>query len=106
MVSLCVFASIICTRAGQQMEEAAALTASEQLVQIGMIRAEAAEAALVASEQRTSFNHQMARATLEAIGMKAAYDKLACDNIEERRIAAQVCHPRAFLFILQPVYAW
>ena len=43
------------------------------------------------SNQKTAFDGQMAKAALEAREMKVAYDKLTCDNAEQREMALQVC---------------
>ena len=40
--------------------------------------------------QQAGFDDQMARAELEAVGMKSAYEKLKLDNIEQRETAVQV----------------
>ena len=50
---------------------------------------------LAASNQQTSFDSQMAKSALEARDMRAAYDQLACDNVKQRNIVAQVC-PQAW----------
>ena len=49
-----------------------------------------AKAMLAASDQRTVFDNQMARAELEAVGMRTAYEQLKLDNIEQRETAVQV----------------
>ena len=63
------------------------LTASHQQT---MFDSQMAKAAQAASDQQTVFDTQLAKAAFEASEMKVAYAKPACDNIEERKIAAQV----------------
>ena len=46
------------------------------------------------AQLQTSFDGQMARASLEASDMRAAYEKLTCENVDQK-MAAQV---RACLF--------
>ena len=36
--------------------------------------------------QRVVFDQKMARAVLDASGMKVAYDQLACDNAEQKQV--------------------
>ena len=42
------------------------------------------------AQLQTSFDGQMAKAALEASDMRAAYDKLTCENVDQKK-AAQVC---------------
>ena len=49
-----------------------------------------AQAETAASVKRTSFDSQMARSALEAVDMKAAYDKLTSENADQMKTAAQV----------------
>ena len=41
-------------------------------------------------DQQDTFYSQMAKADLEASGMRTAYDKLVCDNAEQIEAAVQV----------------
>ena len=42
--------------------------------------------------QQDGFDNQMAKAELEASGMRTAYNKLACDNAEQKETAARVSY--------------
>ncbi len=50
-----------------------------------------ATAELAASSKQIGFDHHMAKAKMAAGLAELAYEKLACDNADQKKTAAQVC---------------
>lgn len=81
----------------QDKADANLLQFNEMLDQRNMFEEQLAQSARSALDQRMSFNSQMAKAKMDASdqmaqagSMQTAYNKLSCENVEQRRAAAQV----------------
>ena len=74
----------------QEKFDASLLQLNEMQGQRSMFEGQLAETVSAASDQRTHFDTQMARAGLDADVMRSAYDKLSSSNVEQQKTAAQV----------------